>query len=95
MFVNAYALSGTILTVRSEIIFVFNQAFARDRPNNVATTIITNAIPNAICINTLLSPRGLYFQRTAMTPIRSAVVALVNLTIGSHADTDLTPSGWR
>ena len=57
MLVNPYALSGTILMVRSEILFVFNQAFARDRPNNGATTIITNAIPNAICIS-LPSPRG-------------------------------------
>jgi hypothetical protein len=54
LLVNAYALSGTILTVRTEIIFVFNQAFAHDRPKNGATAIITNAIPNAICIN--LSP---------------------------------------
>jgi hypothetical protein len=51
MLVNAYALSGAIL-------LVFNQAFARDRPNNGATTIINNAIRNAICIS-LLSPRGL------------------------------------
>jgi hypothetical protein len=42
--------------VRSESIFIFNQAFAHDRPTNGAATIITNAIPNAICIN-LLSPR--------------------------------------
>ena len=42
--------------VRSEIIFVFNQAFGHDRPKKGATAIITKAIPNAICINLSFLP---------------------------------------
>lgn len=48
--------------VRSEIIFVFNQAFAHDRPKNGATAIITNAIPNAICINLSFLPAVYTFR---------------------------------
>jgi hypothetical protein len=54
-----YAISGILFTDRSAGIFFLSQTFALHRPTNGAAAIIPNEIPNAICIQLLLSPRGL------------------------------------
>jgi hypothetical protein len=57
--VNLYAISGILFTDRSADMCFFNQTLALHRPTNGAAAIIPNEIPNAICIQLLLSPRGL------------------------------------
>jgi hypothetical protein len=57
--VNLYAISGILFTDRSAIMCFFNHTLALHRPTNGAAAIIPNEIPNAICIQLLLSPRGL------------------------------------
>jgi hypothetical protein len=57
--VNLYAISGILFTDRSADMCFFNHTLALHRPTNGAAAIIPNEIPNAICIQLLLSPRGL------------------------------------
>jgi hypothetical protein len=54
-----YAISGILFTDRSEDMCFFSHTLALHRPTNGAAAIIPNEIPNAICIQLLLSPRGL------------------------------------
>jgi hypothetical protein len=54
-----YAISGILFTDCSAVICFFNHTLALHRPTNGAAAIIPNEIPKAICIQLLLSPRGL------------------------------------
>jgi hypothetical protein len=57
--VNLYAISGILFIDRSAVMCFFSHTLALHRPTNGAAAIIPNEIPNAICIQLLLSPRGL------------------------------------
>jgi hypothetical protein len=57
--VNLYAISGILFIDRSAGMCFFNHTLALHRPTNGAAAIIPNEMPNAICIQLLLSPRGL------------------------------------
>jgi hypothetical protein len=54
-----YAISGIVFMDLSAGKRFFSHTLALHRPTNGAAAIIPNEIPNAICIQHLLSPCGL------------------------------------